>query len=1128
MTIRTLIILVLFVAAKTHGLAASIRWEVADGGNGHYYEYLPVQLRWAEARAAAKDRNFNGLEGHLVNITSRSENAFVASILPPDVFSVWLGANDLGVEGHWIWADGPEAGDPIGPFDAWNTNEPNNQNNEDVGVFPGLSVSGGPGSLGKWYDGSANWHNAMVVEYSIEHPAPGSDNSGSGDGMLTITMQPENLVVEAAGSARFEVVASGPSPLSFQWYFGDDPIPDADSRIVQFFDVPFEQNGDYWASVTDADGNTRISERATLTVIDPVAERQDVIADIVNSRWVRGLHGSAIHFTPPLGNQKNGQNGIALSAGEDWASTGTLWDVEWRREDAGLQLIHPFGSGQCIISIQENSVGLSTPQSWIEVGYGPGIRTSLLFSPAFNQNFPLLDNFPYRIKTQVSPDGSVSVYVNRQLVASGTVSNTHPIDFKIADGEFFPSGPLNGGGAFEGEDFPVVWPKGTAGLILEPAESRNSEVRSVQFAARPAPLPIISRQPEDRSVDFGQSTTLAVEATAEGPIAYQWFVDGVAISGATGSTLRIPNIQVHQSGEYFVTLKTASIKTVKSRNVTVSVSPPEPPSIILQPVSVTVDRGMSARFLAAVAGAAPLSLQWYFEGEAVPGATSPLLQLDAVSSENDGRYVLRLENSVGEFAESDPVFLKVIVPQPPVIQQSLSDRIGDWGSTVGFQVRAEGTAPLHFEWLFNGRGLKEGTASTLELIDVTSDDAGEYTVVVSNRTGQQASSTATLFVEPPAPPTIVSGPANVTVIEGGQAEFSVEVVGVGLLEFQWYFVGSPIWGATSSNLILSNVTAEQAGLYLVLVNGPSGESVISESASLTVRPPETPALVSEPQDVSAIVDEKVEFVVEATGSSPLRFQWMYNDGAIAGATTERLILNQVKVRDSGRYWVTVSNAHGQVTSRQASLAVVDPFQPPSNDAFEGRLPITGSDVELSTDNVNATSQVGEPSHGDFSGNQSLWWTWTAMQAAEVTVETAGSQIDTQLAVYIGDSLTQLILVDRNDDFPGAGTSSKVTFNAREGQSFQIAVDTFGNQSGDIRLLLHSIPILPRIRISRSGGNIVLTWTPSGDSYVVETTSSLISRDWKEVDIPVATVEESLAVKIPSTELKGFFRLRSSP
>ena len=84
----------------------------------------------------------------------------------------------------------------------------------------------------------------------------------------------------------------------------------------------------------------------------------------------------------------------------------------------------------------------------------------------------------------------------------------------------------------------------------------------------------------------------------------------------------------------------------------------------------------------------------------------------------------------------------------------------------------------------------------------------------------------------------------------------------------------------------------------------------------------------------------------------------------------------------------------------------------------------------------------------------MWWTWTAPASGTVTVDTAGSNVDTLLAAYTGSSVWALTAAASNDD-AGRGTlSSKVTFDATAGRQYQIAIDGYGGASGSIALHLN--------------------------------------------------------------------------
>jgi hypothetical protein len=77
------------------------------------------------------------------------------------------------------------------------------------------------------------------------------------------------------------------------------------------------------------------------------------------------------------------------------------------------------------------------------------------------------------------------------------------------------------------------------------------------------------------------------------------------------------------------------------------------------------------------------------------------------------------------------------------------------GKAASFSVTATGTAPLIYQWKFNGANLASATNATLALSNVTTNQAGAYTVAVSNAAGS-TNSTASLLVYPTAAATLAT------------------------------------------------------------------------------------------------------------------------------------------------------------------------------------------------------------------------------------------------------------------------------------------------------------------------------------------------------------------------------------
>lgn len=87
----------------------------------------------------------------------------------------------------------------------------------------------------------------------------------------------------------------------------------------------------------------------------------------------------------------------------------------------------------------------------------------------------------------------------------------------------------------------------------------------------------------------------------------------------------------------------------------------------------------------------------------------------------------------------------------------------------------------------------------------------------------------------PAPPSITQQPPNTTIVEGGYGTITVGAGGAKPLFYQWFFGATPIPGANTNILTLTNVTLASAGSYSVVVSNSVG-STSSAPAVLTITP----------------------------------------------------------------------------------------------------------------------------------------------------------------------------------------------------------------------------------------------------------------------------------------------------
>lgn len=156
--------------------------------------------------------------------------------------------------------------------------------------------------------------------------------------------------------------------------------------------------------------------------------------------------------------------------------------------------------------------------------------------------------------------------------------------------------------------------------------------------------PLIVSNPVSQSVDPGTNVLFSVVASGSPTLNYQWCKDGVAIAGATNTSITLTNVQLIDEGDY-VAKVTNPFGSVTSQVATLTVS--GRPFITLHPVSQAVLLGDSATFMVQAEGRAPLSYQWMKDGVDIAGATGTNLTINNIQLSDLANYSARAFNNEG-------------------------------------------------------------------------------------------------------------------------------------------------------------------------------------------------------------------------------------------------------------------------------------------------------------------------------------------------------------------------------------------------------------------------------------------------------------------------------------------------
>jgi hypothetical protein len=244
------------------------------------------------------------------------------------------------------------------------------------------------------------------------------------------------------------------------------------------------------------------------------------------------------------------------------------------------------------------------------------------------------------------------------------------------------------------------------------------------------------------------------------------------------------------------------------------------------------------------------------------------------------------------------------------------------GSNATFTVTAIGTAPLFYQWLFNGGPIPGATTNFLTITNAQTNNAGNFQVVVSNAfntvTSRVAVLTVSNFVN--SAPVITQQPTNrQDVLKGSTVSISVTVTSALPVVYQWYFEADKVVGATNSSITITNAQVTNSGLFQVVVTNVSGAATSSVSKLV---------VTNAPGDISPGALPKIK------GSAQMTFFPAAGERTTEGFAAR--VLDAISNRSS-RGPLTIGAAHLYSFSTSAPLRYkIFPYRSRSFSALAGR------------------------------------------------------------------------------------------------------------------------------------------------------------------------------------------------
>lgn len=754
-------------------------------------------------------------------------------------------------------------------------------------------------------------YSVVVTNAAIEvNSAPATLSIGAAP---SISAGPASQTVSAGAAATFTVTAQGTAPLSYQWNFGGTPISGATNATLVLSSVSSAVAGSYTVTVTNGFGNVT-STTATLTVTTPPpppiiipppppiiiippspppsATAPSITAQPSNITAVLGANATfavTANGTSPLSYQWY-KNGAAIQSAKGTSLTLSNIGVV----DIGSYYVTVTNSAG---SATSNTVTLQTPA--LAAPNITGAPTSR----------SIVEGETTTLSVTASGTGLTYQWQKNGLTIPGADSATLTL----------PNVKMSDGGAFS------VVVSNIVGTVRSPS--------ALLVVTPKASAPTIVAPPANVTTLSGNAVKFSVSASGTTPLTYQWRKDGTAISGATGASIQLNNIQPSDAGNYVVVV-TNSLGTATSAPAILTITNnATAPTIVVQPISQSVPIGGIATFGVSVSGTAPFQYQWWKNGKALSGATSATFTVDVDHASDAGSYSVTITNSAGTVSSNIAVLMLITLTNAPVILTDVADVTAREGAQATFFVNATSSSPLIYQWLKNGIPLSGATNPTLTLKNVQSADQAFYAVVVSNSSGSATSRAASLNVQGH------SYAGNYFGTFGVGGSFALTVHDDASAEFIGYANGSQI------AFVDRNVSVDDSGHFQLSASAtysPATVSSFSESrayhvaeASTTVTVTGTLALDGSLSGSVAGLNSSLAGTRAADTGSTRQFAGFY----LAGAS------------GSSAVTYTVIGGSGQAFSLTVTPTMVD-GGPGTIDA-SGKISITTSNNTALTGNVTA-------------------------------------------------------------------------------------------------------------------------------------------------------------------------------
>ena len=499
-------------------------------------------------------------------------------------------------------------------------------------------------------------------------------------------------------------------------------------------------------------------------------------------------------------------------------------------------------------------------------------------------------NTPVSISSQ---SGSQSACAGNSVSLSVTAGGTTPINYQwYKDGDTIQAATNNI------LNLSSVDTSDAATYYMVASNSCNS-VQTSAMVLSINEAPVITTQPLSSTSCSGSSAMLSISATGTAPMSYQWYKGGSAVTNATSNNYLIASTSAADAGSYYCTVtNTCGTQTSNTAVLTVN----DPVIITSQSGDSTKCLGDANMFSISITGTAPISYQWFHNGDTITGGSLSTYSIAAVSSSDAGDYYCIATNSC---ASTQSSVKTLTVNTAPTITQQSGDTSICTGNSLSLNVGVSGSSPMNYQWYKSGNMIGGAIGAVYPMYQISVSDSGAYYCIATNSCGTAQSANMQITVN--SGPSIVYQSADSSRCEGETMTFKVVAAGTPPLAYQWYFNQNQIVGADSSVYHIDTLASSDNGYYYAEISNMCS-SVSSSNKYLTVHPTPNISLGND----TSFCDGGSVIIGPGYG-----YYCLWNNGQIA---------SQLNVTDSGSYSATVTDQYGcQGYTDTVNINVLKPY-----------------------------------------------------------------------------------------------------------------------------------------------------------------------------------------------------------